>query len=91
MPEDLSAAADALFSIDYKSALQEFLQAEGISPAEYRVVEESGPEHQKTFTIEAMAGDNLMGRGRGSSKKAAEQEAAQLILAKLGKKTESHG
>jgi ribonuclease-3 len=91
VPEDLSAAADALFSIDYKSALQEFLQAEGISPAEYRVVEESGPEHQKTFTIEAMAGDNLMGRGRGSSKKAAEQEAAQLILAKLGKKTESHG
>ncbi len=91
VPEDLAAAAGALFSIDYKSALQEFLQAEGIPPAEYRVVEESGPEHQKTFTIEAMAGDNLLGRGRGSSKKAAEQEAAQLILAKLGKKTESHG
>jgi ribonuclease-3 len=91
IPADLPAAAGALFSIDYKSALQELLQAEGIPPADYRVVEESGPEHQKTFTVEAVAGDNLMGRGRGSSKKAAEQEAAQLLLSKLAKKTESHG
>ena len=91
VPQDLAAAADELFSIDYKSALQEHLQAERIPPAEYRVVEESGPEHQKTFTVEALAGDNLIARGRGGSKKAAEQEAARLILEKLGRKTETHG
>ncbi len=91
VPQDLMAAAGDLFSIDYKSALQEHLQAERTSPAEYRVVEESGPEHQKTFTVEALAGDNLIARGRGGSKKAAEQEAARLILDKLGRKTESHG
>jgi ribonuclease-3 len=91
LPDDLSAAAGELFSIDYKSALQEHLQAEKIPPAEYRVVEESGPEHQKTFTVEALAGDNLSARGRGGSKKAAEQEAAQLILEKLGRNTATHG
>ena len=91
VPQDLAAAATELFSIDYKSTLQELLQAERTPPADYRVVEESGPEHQKTFTVEAQAGDNLIARGRGGNKKAAEQEAARLILEKLGKKTETHG
>jgi ribonuclease-3 len=91
VPEDLGAAAGELFSIDYKSALQEHLQAEGAAPAEYRVVEESGPEHQKTFTVEALAGDNLIARGRGASKKTAEQEAAHSILEKLGRKTATNG
>jgi ribonuclease-3 len=54
-------------------------------------VEESGPEHQKTFTVEALAGDDLIARGRGASKKSAEQEAARLILEKLGGKPELHG
>jgi ribonuclease-3 len=90
-PQDLRAAASELFSIDYKSALQEYLQAERTAPADYRVVEESGPEHQKTFTVEAQAGDNLMARGRGGNKKAAEQEAARLILEMLGRKPETHG
>jgi ribonuclease-3 len=91
VPQDLGAAADELFSIDYKSSLQELLQAQRIPPAEYRVVEESGPEHQKTFTVEALAGDNLIARGRGGNKKAAEQEAARLILEMLGRKPETHG
>jgi ribonuclease-3 len=91
VPQDLAAAATELFSIDYKSTLQELLQAERTPPADYRVVEESGPEHQKTFTVEAQAGDNLIARGRGGNKKAAEQEAARLILEKLGKKTETNG
>ncbi len=91
VPDDLEACADDLFSIDYKSALQEHLQAERMPPAEYRVVEESGPEHQKTFTVEVVAGDNRLARGRGGSKKAAEQEAARIILEELGRKTETDG
>ena len=90
VPLDLPGASDELFSIDYKSTLQERLQAERTAPAEYRVVEESGPEHQKIFTVEAVAGDNLMARGRGGNKKTAEQEAARLILEKLGRKPVSH-
>jgi ribonuclease-3 len=85
MPADLAANADELFSIDYKSALQEYLQAGRQPAAEYRVVEESGPEHQKTFTVEVVAGENLVARGRGGSKKAAEQEAAKTVLERLDK------
>jgi ribonuclease-3 len=91
MPNDLEAAAGELFSIDYKSALQEHLQAARFSPAGYRVIEESGPEHQKTFTVEVVASENLMACGRGGSKKAAEQEAARMMLEKLGMRTESNG
>jgi ribonuclease-3 len=91
MPLDLDAAAGELFAIDYKSALQERLQAARTPPADYRVVEESGPEHQKTFTVEAVASQNLVARGRGGNKKAAEQEAARMILERLGVKTESNG
>jgi ribonuclease-3 len=85
IPDDLAASARELFSIDYKSALQERLQAARMSPAEYRVVEESGPEHQKTFTVEVQAGSAGAARGRGGSKKVAEQEAARTILEQLGR------
>ncbi len=91
LPPDLQANADTLFTIDYKSALQEYLQAGRLGPAEYRVVEESGPEHQKTFTVEVSAGENLAARGRGGSKKSAEQQAAKRALERLGKKAERHG
>jgi len=87
MPPDFPANAEELFSIDYKSALQEYLQSGRQAPAEYRVVEETGPEHQKTFTVEVLAGENMVARGRGGSKKAAEQEAAKIVLARLGKES----
>ena len=71
---------------DYKSALQEKLQAEGRPQPAYVMVKESGPEHQKTFTIEARlfsAGDGeaeFVGRAQGSTKKNAEQDAARQVL-----------
>lgn len=80
LPEDLVAVAADLFSIDYKSALQENLQAKHLAAAAYRVVAEAGPEHRKIFTVEAVAGENLIARGSGPSKKAAEQQAAKLLL-----------
>jgi len=86
LPEDLTSRADELFSTDYKSALQEYLQGEKGRSAEYQVVEESGPENQKTFTVEVMAGENLVARGSGASKKAAEQQAARNLLERLGRK-----
>ncbi|MBZ5563191.1 MAG: ribonuclease III [Acidobacteriia bacterium] len=91
LPPDLQASAEALFTTDYKSALQEYLQAGRLGAAEYRVVEETGPEHQKTFTVEVFAGENLVARGRGGSKKSAEQQAAKRVLEGLGKKSERHG
>jgi ribonuclease-3 len=90
LPEDLAGNAPDLFTTDYKSALQEYLQGEREGPADYRVVEESGPEHQKTFTVEVSAGNDRVARGRGGSKKAAEQRAARSLLQRLGRKTEAH-
>jgi ribonuclease-3 len=83
LPADLAAQAEDLFSIDYKSALQEHLQAEHLPSAEYRVVEEEGPEHQKVYTVEVVAGGHRRAHGRGPSKKVAEQQAARCVLEQL--------
>jgi len=91
LPADLAASGEELFSVDYKSALQEYLQAVRKSPADYQVVEETGPEHQKTFTVEVLASDQVVARGRGTSKKAAEQEAARIVLERLREKTIGNG
>ena len=88
LPEDLAAAADQLFLIDYKSALQENLQGGRRDPAVYRVVSEVGPEHRKTFTVEVDAGLGWAARGVGSSKKAAEQQAARVVLERLKRSSE---
>ncbi len=68
---------------DYKSELQEFVQARQQRIPNYRIVEVTGPDHDKTFTVEVMVGDMVMGRSSGKSKKAAESEAAQQALKQL--------
>ena len=47
----------------------------------YKVLHEEGPDHDKVFTLGVFVGDNLMGRGSGSSKQAAQQEAARAAIA----------
>jgi len=91
LPADLGASGEELFSVDYKSALQEHLQALRRPSAEYQVVEETGPEHQKTFTVEVRASENVVARGQGTSKKAAEQEAARIALERLREKSVGNG
>jgi len=73
---------------DQKSALQELLQAMGFGQPEYQVVEEHGPDHDKTFTVELRVraiqqGSDLVQRGQGRTKKVAEQRAAQAALSEL--------
>jgi ribonuclease-3 len=69
---------------DYKSALQEVVQEHGGSVS-YRVVAEEGPDHARVFTVEVLVDGRVAGRGRGRSKKAAEQEAARVALEEYGK------
>ena len=64
---------------DYKSLLQEHLQKQG-KQIHYLVEREEGPEHAKTFYVRAEADGRVLGHGRGSSKKEAEQNAASQIL-----------
>lgn len=66
---------------DSKTALQERLQALGRGAPSYRVVAEDGPDHEKVFEVEITAGDQVLARGAGRSKKEAEKEAARRALA----------
>jgi ribonuclease-3 len=81
--EYLEAEVSQGIGVDYKSRLQELIQSRYQSTPAYRLVEESGPDHDKSFTAEVMAGDTVLGRGTGKSKKLAETEAARSALENL--------
>jgi ribonuclease-3 len=68
---------------NYKALLQEFTQAKFKQLPTYRVVETSGPDHDKGFTVEVLLGDKLLGAGSGKSKRAAEMEAARSAWEKV--------
>ncbi|HEV2102450.1 MAG TPA: ribonuclease III [Candidatus Acidoferrum sp.] len=74
---------DRISESDRKSALQEFLQAKGDQPAEYRLAGETGPDHQKTFRVEVWVKGEFMSSAEGTTKKEAEQKAARSALEKL--------
>ena len=65
---------------DYKTALQEALHSRGESTISYMIEKEEGPDHDKTFYIDLFCRDRLLGKGRGKSKKEAEQDAAKKAL-----------
>ncbi|MEO7192578.1 MAG: ribonuclease III [Vicinamibacterales bacterium] len=75
--------ADAIFTDDWKSALQEWLQAEGRGLPVYRLAAADGPDHRKRFDVEVMVGPQVAGRAMGRSKKEAEQQAAREALGRL--------
>jgi ribonuclease-3 len=68
---------------DYKSQLQELIQARHQQTPTYRVIEATGPDHDRTFIVEVRVGDSVLGRGSGKSKKMAEAEAAHSALEQL--------
>lgn len=65
---------------DYKTGLQELMQAKGLATPRYRVAATEGPPHRPIFDIEVLADGKVMARARGGNKKEAEQEAARLAL-----------
>ena len=65
---------------DSKTNLQEYVQGSLKKDLVYVIVDESGPEHDKLFTVEVMVEENVLGRGQGRTKKAAEQQAAYEAL-----------
>ena len=69
------------FNGDPKTLLQQFVQQAEGDFLEYAVVGESGPDHMKTFKVEARLNSNVIGRGEGRSKREAEQNAAREALA----------
>jgi ribonuclease-3 len=72
--------AAQLGSRDPKSLLQEQVQARGLAAPTYRVKGMRGPQHDPTFEIEVMIGDEVLGAGEGRSKRVAERAAALAAL-----------
>lgn len=89
LAEVQSQGGTGLPVMDYKSALQETLHANGRAQARYLTVKEEGPDHRKMFTVEAhisaspSGSDGFVCRSEGSTKKAAEQAAARLAWERL--------
>jgi ribonuclease-3 len=73
----------AISSHDAKSALQEFLQARGEPLPEYVVVAEEGPSHRRRFRVRCLVKGSALAEGEGTSKKSAQQQAAQTALGLL--------
>ncbi len=69
---------------DYKTLLQQFVQQNKGDILEYHQVSESGPDHNKVFEVEVSVNNNVIGKGKGSSKREAEQYAAHAALELFG-------
>jgi ribonuclease-3 len=72
------------FSGDFKTELQQLIQQAEGDFLEYVVIGESGPDHKKIFEVEARLNSNVIGSGKGSSKREAEQNAAKEALRLFG-------
>ena len=65
---------------DYKTKLQEIVQKESKIPLKYTTIDQKGPDHNKTFTVELSHNGKTIGKGTGKSKKDAEQAAAKMAF-----------
>ncbi len=81
--ETIMAASRGKMFKDYKTEFQEVAQENGDVSIRYEVVSENGPDHNKSFVVDVFLNDKKMGSGEGSSKKKAEQQAAQNALIHL--------
>lgn len=86
VPKDIDTKKTNALS-DYKTALQEIIQKNKEEKIEYVLVEEIGPDHDKSFIVEVHLNSNVIGKGNGKSKKQAEQFAAKEALELMGYET----
>ena len=83
MPDDIQHQKKSAFS-DFKTILQEVVQKNPEVKVEYVLAGEEGPDHNKSFIVEVFLNSNVIGKGKGRSKKEAEQMAAKEALELMG-------
>jgi len=83
LPDNLGDVVYQEDAINYKSLLQEYIQALHKVPPRYRVHSTTGPDHDKEFSVEVVVKGNILGQGTGKTKKHAEQEAAREAYRRL--------
>jgi len=81
--DDVDVIFEHTDHVNYKSHLQEWTQSKFKTYPKYRIKSTTGPEHDKIFVVEVRAGQGVTGKGRGKSKKDAEQMAAKQALKQL--------
>ncbi len=81
---ELQAWEEGKIVKDYKSELQQMIQQSGVDSLTYVMIGSTGPDHEKTFEIEARLNSNIVGRGKGKTKREAEQNAAKEALSLFG-------
>lgn len=86
IPKNLDVKKKLTFN-DYKTMLQEIIQQNPDEKIEYVLTEQSGPDHDKLFVVDVMLNSNVIGKGKGRSKKKAEQMAAKEALELMGYET----
>lgn len=84
------SAGDFSHGMDYKTALQEWIQKDGVVQIDYQVVDTSGPDHAREFKVEVKIEGDSMGIGVGTSKKRAEQNAAKSAFKAIVREDEEN-
>ena len=84
--DEIKRVSDTGLHRDYKTELQQLIQQAEGDFLEYVTVGESGPDHKKTFSVEARLNSNVIGKGSGKTKREAEQNAAKKALELFGEK-----
>lgn len=85
LKEDICFASKNVGLKDYKTVLQEILQKHGEVKIEYKIINESGPDHNKVFDAEVIYNGKILAKGEGKSKKQAEMDAARLAIDEIKK------
>ena len=83
LKDEIKIASQNVGQKDYKTVLQEKLQVHGVVKIEYKIIRQTGPDHDKTFEALVECNKKELARGIGKSKKLAEMESARKALEKL--------
>jgi ribonuclease-3 len=91
-PREISDETELFRELDknFKSALLELTQANGLGIPKYNLLKEEGPDHDRTFTVEVLVNDVPRGTGVGKTKKSAEQAAAQTAYTQIKRELEEN-
>ena len=83
LKDEIKIASKHVGDKDYKTVLQEKLQIHGDVKIEYNIIQETGPDHDKTFEAEVKCDGRILASGKGKSKKEAQMQAAKKALENL--------
>lgn len=86
LEDDIYKMKKVFKTLDSKTNLQELIQKNSSSPISYKIINETGPAHKRVFTAQVIHNNQILGEGKGNSKKEAEQMAAYNAIEAIGNK-----